>query len=337
MRQAPIIQKPYPGSGEIVRQACRLKGIPEAAIKTYMQSLSEVSLRQYNSSLLLWWQYCYEKGVPIFSADVPQVIAFFQYLLDTKNWIYGTFNTCRSALSLILPGELGTDLRIRRFLKGISRCRPARPKYNCSWDPKVVLDHLKEQYPNETLTLDVLNKKLIMLLMLITGHRLQTLALIKVTMVVIDPDGIQIFIDENIKTSGPHSTQPVLNIPFFKDNPTLCVASLLIHYIERTSELRSSSEEGDYLFISAREPYHRVSKQTLARWIKFTMASAGINTSRFAPHSARHASTSRAFRRGISVDLIRKTAGWSDSSLTFTRFYNRPLDNRFEFAKAVFC
>ncbi|CAG5009444.1 unnamed protein product [Parnassius apollo] len=42
-------------------------------------------------------------------------------------------------------------------------------------------------------------------------------------------------------------------------------------------------------------------------------------------HSTRHAATSAANRADLNLDLIRKTAGWSNNSETFARFYNRPL------------
>ncbi|XP_067215712.1 uncharacterized protein [Linepithema humile] len=79
--------------------------------------------------------------------------------------------------------------------------------------------------------------------------------------------------------------------------------------------------------ISTNETPHRpVTAQTLARWVKELLGSAGIDTSIFSAHSTRHASTSLAASRGVSVDEIRRTgAGWSSSSDIFARFYNRPL------------
>lgn len=38
----------------------------------------------------------------------------------------------------------------------------------------------------------------------------------------------------------------------------------------------------------------------------------------------RYASTSAALSRGLSVDLIKSSAGWSGDSLTFAKFYSRP-------------
>ena len=61
-----------------------------------------------------------------------------------------------------------------------------------------------------------------------------------------------------------------------------------------------------------------------------------VDTSVFTAHSTRHASTSAAKRRGVDLDLIRKTAGWTKNSQTFARFYNREIvsDNR-QFALSI--
>ena len=59
---------------------------------------------------------------------------------------------------------------------------------------------------------------------------------------------------------------------------------------------------------------------------------AGIDTSIFTAHSFRGASTSRALRQGVPIDVIFRQAGWRTTS-TFGRFYNRevqPHESLFE-------
>ncbi|EZA57491.1 hypothetical protein X777_02393 [Ooceraea biroi] len=78
-------------------------------------------------------------------------------------------------------------------------------------------------------------------------------------------------------------------------------------------------------FVSYRKPHNSVSSQTLGRWVKEILEAAGINVSIFSAHSTRHASTSYAARKGINIDEICRTAGWSKTSQVFARFYNRPV------------
>lgn len=287
-----------------------------------IESISESTLLQYTASYRAWWDFCKDKGIDPFEAGVPEVLDFMQNELDFKKAKYGTFNQHRSALSLILPNDIGKNLLIRRFLRAVARLRPPRPRYNITWDPNVVLDNIRRLDQNEDLPLIRLSRKLAILLALATGQRIQTLSLIKVENIIFTEEGSRIYIPDRIKTTKVKSFQPCLELPIFHER-RICVTSALLSYIERTSEHRSSTLSN--LFITTREPYRAASKNSIARWIKMEMAAAGVNTNMFSPHSTRHASTSAAARLGISWDTIRKSAGWSEKSKTFARFYNRPL------------
>ncbi|KAJ8913905.1 hypothetical protein NQ315_005702 [Exocentrus adspersus] len=118
-----VITPSYPGCKEVIREAFVRMKLPESTLATAIESLSQATLKQYNSTYKTWWEYCCSRNLCRFTAEVPQVLSYLQEMLDKKIWKYGTFNTSRSALSLILPGNVGSDLRIRRFLKGI-QCVP---------------------------------------------------------------------------------------------------------------------------------------------------------------------------------------------------------------------
>ncbi|KAJ8929570.1 hypothetical protein NQ314_017734 [Rhamnusium bicolor] len=80
----------------------------------------------------------------------------------------------KAALALILPGDLGENLLLKRYFRGLSRLRPPKRKYHFIWNPDKVIDLLRKYYPNEKLGLDDLSMKLVTLLALTTGHRMQT-------------------------------------------------------------------------------------------------------------------------------------------------------------------
>ena len=168
----------------------------------------------------------------------------------------------------------------------------------------------------------MLSKKLITLLALVTGHRIQTLSLIDIRNIIVKVSLIEIKIPERIKTSKPGRSQPVLILPFFKKNPNICPAKTLQCYLKRTENLRKNIT---VLFISFKKPFKKASTQTLSRWVKDVLRESGIDTDIFSAHSTRHASTSAAKRKGINIDVIRKSAGWTENSSTFTKFYDRPL------------
>ena len=162
-----------------------------------------------------------------------------------------------------------------------------------------------------------------MLLALGTAFRTHTLALIKLDNVERRlRDGVKIRIVDLIKTSRPGSNQPCACFPFF-DNANLCIAKTLIKYMEVTENLRG---ETNHLLISFTKPHGRICAQSISRWLKLVMKEAGIDEA-FTAHSTRHASTSKAASKGVDISIIRKAAGWAESSKTFARFYNRPLTN----------
>ncbi|KAJ8913935.1 hypothetical protein NQ315_005733 [Exocentrus adspersus] len=105
------------------------------------------------------------------------------------------------------------------------RLRPQTPRYKQTWDPGVVLKYLATKYPNTQLTLLELSKKLTTLLLLVTGHRLQTIHLSKMQNIVFSPDGAEIFVPDIIKTSQPSNIQPCLQLPFY-DKEEICVGVL---------------------------------------------------------------------------------------------------------------
>ncbi|CAH2207684.1 jg21883 [Pararge aegeria aegeria] len=310
----------YPGGRLIVREAFSSKGIPESSLEIMLASLAPNSVKQYDVYLKKWWYFCQTNSINMYDTSVPTLISFLtQFFNDGCQ--YGTLNSCKSALSLILSPKLVNDDSIKRFLKGVFRLKPPKPKYDVTWDANLVLDKLSLWYPNEELTLDKLTSKTITLLALSTAQRVQTLSKIKVSNVQNLSQRITIKIPDIIKTSRPGSQQPTIHLPFFMEKTAICPASTLLCYIERTSPLRTSDE----LFVGIRNPHKPVGTQTLSRWIKRTLCECGVDTSVFSAHSTRHAASSRAHSLGVSLDTIRKTAGWSRNSTTFAKYYQRDI------------
>ncbi|RVE44042.1 hypothetical protein evm_011340 [Chilo suppressalis] len=61
-----------------------------------------------------------------------------------------------------------------------------------------------------------------------------------------------------------------------------------------------------------------------------------LAAAKLSAHSTRHAATSTASRIGVSVDVIRKTAGWCQSSSVFAKFYNREIvPSSDQFARSI--
>ncbi|CAG9134391.1 unnamed protein product [Plutella xylostella] len=328
----PTAPDTYPGGGAALRLAFSRRGCPPEAIDLMIASLSKSTLKQYSVCFNQWWQYCYTNNHEKFDSSTSIIIKF---LTDQYNngASYGTINSFRSALSLLLGNDISQDKSIKRLIKGVFRSRPSLPKYANTWDPQIVLSHISKWTPHTELSLEKLTKKLVTLLALCTAHRVQTFSLIKLSNIIISDSGVKINIVDLIKTSGPGRDQPVLYLPYFNDNLDICPATTLVDYISFTKELRSTSS--DHLLITVKRPHRNATAQSISRWIKQVLQESGVDAAVFSAHSARHAATSAAHSAGLSLDLIRKTAGWTASSSTFAKYYKRPLLEQSNFAKAV--
>ena len=172
------------------------------------------------------------KNIDPFAINIIEIQNFLIFEFK-KGAAYGTINSYRSVLALIFGEEIAQDPGIKRICKGAAKLRPPKPKYDVTWNPKIVLDFLATWSPNEDISLEKLSYKLVVLLMLITSHRIQTLSLIDVREIKINENKIQIKITAPIKTSKPGKSQPMLNLPFYP-NENVCVAKALTNYLYRT-------------------------------------------------------------------------------------------------------
>lgn len=80
--------------------------------------------------------------------------------------------------------------------------------------------------------------KTVTLLALISAQRIQTLTNIEWDLIKVEEQDIKIFIPEKLKTSGKNRLQPVLILPFCREEPKLCLRLTILEYIRQTKSLR---------------------------------------------------------------------------------------------------
>ncbi|XP_044586107.1 uncharacterized protein LOC123266143 [Cotesia glomerata] len=331
VNEASTSENSFPGGREALRRSYRQKLIPEEAVEILIASLTESTIKQYTSALKNWWSFCESTNQDPLQPDIYIVLKYLTFRFN-QNASYGTLNSERSAINLLSVVDLGNDPLIGRFFKGVFKNRPPRPKYNEIWNTETLLNWAEALEPLHTLDQKSLTYKLVCLLALATAHRVQTLSLIKISDIIISKNNVVIKIREQIKTSRIGSLQPSFTLPFFNERKSACVATTLLSYLEKTKDLRKGE---DHLFITFKKPFHRATSQSISRWIKTCLLSAGIDP-RYTAHSTRHASTSAGEARGLDVNIIKSTAGWSVNSQVFAKFYKRPIEPRKEsFAETI--
>ena len=109
--------------------------------------------------------------------------------------------------------------------------------------------------------------------------------------------------------------------PSFPHDLQLCLVTTLKAYEELTKPFRGSEEK---LFLSFTKPHQAVTFSTIARWLKSTLETAGIDTAVFTAHLVQGAASSTAANMGITTNNILKAADWSSESI-FQKFYYNQL------------
>lgn len=295
-------------------------------------SLAPGTIKQYETAFRKWWSFSRGSITEALCCGTEKVLTFLTSMFR-EGASYSTLNTTRSAISLLSGSELGSDSSIRRLLKGAFRLRPRRARYDRTWDPQQVLQHLSQL--DLRLDLQNLSRKVAMLMALASGQRVQTLASINIENVHFSATRVVIIVTGNLKTSGPTRPQTTIDLPRLGTDLGICPVHNLELYLERTKSFRADTSMGP-LFLCYRAPFSPASTQTLSRWLKLTLRQSGIDTKVFSSHSIRHASTSAAARAGVPIDSIFKSAGWTQGSSVFVSHYDRPLLPANNFVRAVF-
>ena len=248
------------------------------------------------------------------------MINFLQWERDTFRLKYSSLNTSKSALNLnvSVQGKSLDHFRLLRdFMRGVQREDPALPRYDHVWDPAIVLQVIADWGLPHNLSLKFLSWKLLILFLLCSGQRLDTIFQFSVDNLNFTPDGCTFTITKKLKKS---KVGTLVQFKSFPSDPKLCPVQHLVQYLHTTAAHRNSPQ----LFLSFQAPWAPVQKSTLSRWVLNILSVAGIDVEIFRPHSTRSASTSGAVRGGAHVDTILAAGGWT-SSTTFTTWYERPI------------
>lgn len=97
-----------------------------------------------------------------------------------------------------------------------------------------MLKYLQTLHPVHTLSLLFLSYKLVTLLLLLTGQRIQTIHCIDVDYMKINENRIFIEIRELLKCSKPGVHLEPIDLPAYSEDNSLCIVHVLTEYINRT-------------------------------------------------------------------------------------------------------
>ena len=318
---------------ENFRKSQEMLGVSKQTSELLTAAWRQGTQSAYNSCWEHWARWCNQQQTDPFCAPVESVANFLSSLFQ-KGYEYRTINNYRSAISAFHVGvngqKMGQISLIKQVMKGAFNSRPPLPRYNETWDVDKVLKHLEGIGENQNLSLKELTFKTLTLMALTSASRVSELQKLDIRFMNVHNDEIVFTITQLTKTRTANNKPLKINFPKL-DRDKLDVYSCIIEYIKRTEQFRGEEHQ---FFISYTKPHKGVKPCTLAGWLKSMIGMAGIDTNVFKAHSTRGASTSKAFKFGLSIGQIMSRANWKSVG-TFNRFYNKPVDTQNEFADKV--
>ena len=136
-------------------------------------------------------------------------------------------------------------------------------------------------------------------------------------------------ITDKVKQTRIGTHIPPLSFVAYPKDEQLRIISQLQEYLRRTTPFRKDSKQS---LLSHVKPQGPVRKDTISRWHKSVLSSAGIEKSKFKGHSTRAASSSHLADNNINIKDIMLSAGWSNAK-TFQQFYHKTSDPEFNFGQ----
>ena len=159
------------------------------------------------------------------------------------------------------------------------------------------------------------------MLVLVHGLRISTIATFGINLITMSNDRCIFYPSELLKYDW--QGRPRDNIIYKKfENSKLCPMAATKEYLKCRAECKIAHAK--FLFNTV-SPYGQPHKDTIARWVKNTLARAGVNTNIFSSHSCRSSAINKADNMGVDLDAIQKMGCWSRQS-TFRKFYSKELE-----------
>ena len=332
----PSSSGPHPLHRNLHLMVCPVSGDP-SAITIFQRRLPTFSWhpwrkgtkKQYATYVRKWMAFCRERKINCYSPPLSDALQFLLELFN-QGLSYSTLNIACSASSTIVTidgeGSFGSNHIVTRFMKGVFESRRPKPKYDKIWDVSVVLKHLSSLYPNEKLSLKDLTHKVLMLILLVSSQRGQSIHYLDLQHLTMEEDNYSFDVAEHVKTSTPRNPHTRIDIAAYEPDSRICPLTCLNQQdqenINKTKALRNN------------ETNKPVSRDTVSRWTKDTLRFCGIDTKVFTAHSTRSASVSKANEKDVPVHEIMTKAGWK-SAETFRKYYNKPVIQGNSLASAI--
>ena len=290
--------------------------------KILKNSIRDNTEKKYNVYWSQFVTYCEEQNIDINNVNIHQILDFLSKLFD-RNLSISVIRAAKNAIAqhIHIPPykKLSEHPLMNKYFKGLFNLRPPKQKFGFVWDVNIIFNYFRTLDDNQNLNDKELSYKLVILLLLLGGQRVNTIFWFTTDTMVINDLSITFAPHQVLKHSRPGRKLDVFEYRSYYDKK-LCVVSCLKEYLSRRSvKVQNNTNK---LLITYRKPYKEASVDTIRRWIKCVFNICGIYD--FTPHSCRAASTSKAKFEGLDINFILKKACW-DNENTFRTYYDKEI------------
>jgi len=198
----------------LVREAIQAQGLPAETTDIIMAAWREGTKRCYRSYIKKWIIFCGQRNRSPFQPTAKELLIFLTSLFREGKG-YSSLNVARSAVATLSLEEkctVGSHPLVCKFLRGVFNRRPIIPKSSVTWDTDVALNFLRKWSPAKCLSLSQWTTKVVLLCLLVTGQRGQSIWLMHLQNMTWNMKDVQCSLGDLVKTSmpGKHQTELVL-------------------------------------------------------------------------------------------------------------------------------
>ena len=179
---------------------------------------------------------------------------------------------------------------------------------------------------NEELSIKLLSEKIVILLLLLGGERINSLTTFLVESMQITTNECTFIPCKLLKHSRTGYVHRPVTYKNYPQNIKLCPVRLITEYIKRRNNLLQGDTSINSLFITYKKPIRATHRDIIASWIKNIMNELGVDTKVFKPYSCRSASTSVATNAGVTIGNVLKQGNWKNACI-FYKYYFKEIEN----------
>ena len=132
-------------------------GPSKEVVDILLASWGTATQKQYSGPWKAWVRWCSQRGSCPISGSVTEVLAFLAFLVTQGTFKYRTISLYRSAISQahdpVGSTQLGSLPVVARFIKGVFKMKPPKPRYRSTCNVQTALSFLGSLEPLEELTL----------------------------------------------------------------------------------------------------------------------------------------------------------------------------------------